>query len=441
MQVLVESTNNLGRRLIVTVPAERMETEIKNRLNQLTKTVRIDGFRKGKTPFRVVLQHYGQAVRGEIVEQLLKNSLNAALIQEKLQPASTPTIQSVKADEGCPLEYTATFEVYPDVTLQKLTDVSLEKWVVTIGDDDVTKVLEQIRKQHAKWENVDRAVHKDDKVVLDMTWFLDPNTPKEQKGINIVLEEHILKTGLQNLIGAKIGDEVDVTISQRTAAGGLKPIPAKAIVQGIAKPELPSDMQLGKHLGVAGNLEDVCREVKEHMQRELNVSLKKRLKNLVLEKLLERHPVQLPNEMLANELKMLEEDVKIQIAQQNALQPASIQLPDSAKESLTASAKQRVSLSILYSAVIKEFDLKVDRNQLQTYLGQLASMYENPEATMTSMVKDKKLMQQISLQILEEQVTDKLLEQVQFIDKPMKYSEVIQLLSPQQKVFQSSSQP
>lgn len=429
MQVSVETTSNLGRRVTVIVPPEQLEEEIKNRLANLSKTAKIEGFRPGKVPSRMIEQRFGASVRGEAVDKLLQSSLNAALQQEKLEPASTPTIESLKAEKGQPLEYIATFEVFPEVKLQSLTDIKLEKLNVDITEADVDRVLEQMRKQHAKWITVARSAQFGDRISFDLTWEdAAAQKTREQKNVAVILEEGRIPKGLEGLKGAKAKEEVKVEISLQGQE--QKRIPATAKIIKVDEPELPQlNEEFAKLLDVKGGMAGLRAEVRQHMDQQLEDALRNKTRNQVVEKLLERHQLEVPNQLLETEIEQMKREIHAQRMPNIPYDP-NMQVPPEALANLKNLAKQRVILSLIYSALIKKHALKVDFNKVKARVEQIASVFQDPIAMAESMLRDKATLNQVSAQVIEEQVIAKLLEEVQFTEKTLSYAEVMEIGHP-----------
>lgn len=430
MQVSVENIGNLERRITVALPPEALDNAVKKRLSELSRTLRIEGFRPGKAPVNIVEQRYGASVRGEVIEKLLQNSLNDALIQEKLDPVNMPTIHHIKADQGQPLEYTATFEVFPEVKLQGLSDLVLEKTNVTITPPDVDRVLEQMRLQHATWEEVQRAASMNDKVILDLNWMdneASPPKPREQHNVAVVLEEKIMTDDIKSLIGAKAGDSVNIGLHMQGAPG--KPtIPALAKVKQVMVAKLPNlDDEFAKYLDVKGGLTELRAEVQKHMELQLQANLKAKLRNQVIEKLLERHNLELPPKLVDAEIAHLEQETRAQLAQQGKQQEATAAWSEQTRANTVAMARRRVTLSIIYRVLMKEYDLKADVKRIRERVEQAASMFEDPNHMVTEIYKEPAMMQNIRSQVLEEQIIDKLLEQVKYTEKTADYAQVMQI--------------
>lgn len=413
IQVSVEITSSLGRRLNVTVPAERFEQAVKERIQRIAKTAKIDGFRPGKLPIKTAEKMFAEGARAEATEKLLQSTLQEALIQEKLQPAGYPTIESLKADAGAPLQYTAAFEVFPEVQLKSLDDVTLEKLVVSLTDADVTKVLEQMRKQHAQWEEVQHAAEMSDRVTFDLN---------EQKGLQLIIEEGAMPAEFIVLKGKKVGDEAKVQWQGKEAT-------VKVIKVEAAKlPEI--DNEFAKRLGVKdATVAGLNTEVRQHLQTELDRVLQGKLKSQLLEKLIECNPVELPKSAVDAEYEYLAKDFRERVKKQFGQEVKD--LPDSIKQQTQDDARRRVILGLLFPAVIKQFDLKVDDARVKQHVERVLSAFENTPGMIDMVYKDKNIMANIRSQVLEEQVVEKLLEQVKFTEKNATYSEVMKFADHQ----------
>lgn len=428
MQVSVETTSNLGRRLTVIVPADLLEDEVSARLKNLSKTAKIEGFRPGKIPSRVIEQRFGDSARGEVVNKVLQKSLNDALIQEKLEPASTPTIQSLKAEKGQPLEYVATFDVFPEVKLQDLSDVVLEKSKVNIAEADVDRVLEQMRVQHAKWIPVDRASKEGDKVTVDLKWPHEEKAAKfrEQRGVAFILSK-ALPPDLEVLKGTKVGDEVPVKLAiQVRGTPERTQVSAMGTVLTIAEPELPElNDEFAKTLEVAEGIQGLRAEVRDHMQKQADQVVKTKVRNRLVEALLERHHFELPEQVVETEKQQMEYELKMQ--QQSAVSPKDFELADSIRENIANMAKKRVTLSLIYSALIKEYQLKVDSNRVHERIEQIAVSFEDPKEMAQKMLQDRPTINRISTEVMEDQILEKLLEKIQYTEKNLDYAKVMEL--------------
>lgn len=429
-QVSVENTSNLGRRMNVSVPSDEIEMAIKDRLQRLTKTAQIQGFRQGKAPLKVIEQRYGSAVRREVVEELLQSSLSEALMQQNLRVAGLPNVESLKADTNQPLEYSAVFEIYPEIQLKDLSDLSLEKLKVAIKDSDVDKVIGQIQKQHVKWVVVDRAAQWDDQVTMNLIWD-DPEAASgksERKNAAIVLEKEVIAKEFEVLLGKKAGETIQIKIPvQKNRDEKPVDIAGQASIIQVAQASLPDvNEDFTKQLDVDGGVVGLRAEVQKQMQLQLDRNIKEKLKAQLIEKLLERHTIEeLPQGLIDQEVNRLAQELASQFHQDPQL--FANNLPEEMRNNFVSAAKQRVALSIIYGAVAKNHNLKVDNNRVKERMEQAAYSYQDPAAIMQKMAQDKQFISAIRSQILEEQIIDKLLEEVKYTEKPADYADVMKL--------------
>ena len=211
MQVSVEATKGLERRLTITVPAESIDSAVKSRLQQLAKTQRINGFRPGKVPVNVIKKRYGQAVRQEIAGEVMQRNFYEAITQEKITPAGMPSFEMKTDEDGKDLEYVAAFEVYPEVEVKDVAKIKVEKPAVEINDKDLSNMIDTLRKQHANYKEVKRKAKKDDKVTIDFIGTIDGEEFDGGKSEDFALEmgkDRMIPGFEKPIVGNKTGDEV-----------------------------------------------------------------------------------------------------------------------------------------------------------------------------------------------------------------------------------------
>jgi len=429
MQVSVETTSNLGRCMTVKVPPDQFENEFKIRLREYGKNAKIEGFRPDKVPPKILEQRFGVAAYREALNRVVQTSLNTALHQEKLQPAGSPKIEFIKEEKGQPLEYKATFEILPEITLNDMTDVALENLTVNLTDADVDHVLEQMRKQHADWVPVERAAELGDRLNLDFKWPA-PDSPgefHEEKNVSLVLESQA-NTPPEMIVlrGTKVGDEVEVplTLKSKITQEETK-VTAKAKVLKITEPKLPElNQEFADRLEVTGGIAGLRQEVKQHMEQQVKQVAKSKLRNQVVEQLLKHHTVELPAELVEKEGQQIEQEHR---SNQKAAGILVNEIPNELKEEIVAMAKDRVKLSLLYAAIIKKNGLKVDANRVRERLEQMVGMYQDSAGMVERMMQDQNTMYQISSQIMEEQVIEKVMEQIKLSDKAVSYNEIMEI--------------
>ena len=386
MQVSVETTQGLERRLTITVPAESIDSQVKSRLQQLAKTQRINGFRPGKVPVSVIKKRYGQAVRQEIAGEAMQRNFYEAIVQEKITPAGMPNFEMKTDVDGQDLEFVAAFEVYPEVEVKDVEKIEVEKPVVEITDADLETMMETLRKQHATWKEVKRKCKKDDRVTVDFVGTIDGEEFEGGKAENFELEmgkDRMIPGFEKPIVGAKAGDEVvaDVTFPEDYHAEALKGKEAqfKITVNKVEGLNLPKvDEEFAKLFGVEdGDVEALNTEVRKNMQRELEQTLKANVKEQVIEGLLANNELELPKALVDQEINALREQAKQRFSQQQGGNVDN--LPELPADLFQENARKRVSIGLLLGEVIKTEELKVDSAKVDALIETAASAYEDPQ--------------------------------------------------------------
>jgi trigger factor len=430
MQVSVETTQGLERRLTITVPAESVDNAVKSRLQQLAKTQRINGFRPGKVPVSVIKKRYGQAVRQEVAGDVMQQNFYQAIVQEKINPAGMPSFELTKDQDGEDLEFVAKFEVYPEVEVKGVDDIEIEKTVVEIADEDLDNMLETLQKQHGEWKEVKRKARKDDRMVIDFVGTIDGEEFDGGKAEDFTLElgkERMIPGFEKPLVGAKKGEEVivDVTFPEDYHAEALKGKEAQFTVnvkkvEGLTLPKV--DEEFAKLFGIEdGDVEALKAEVRKNMERELGQTLKTQLKEEVIAKLLEKNELDLPAALVDQEVNALREQAKQRFSQQGGGQ----NLPDLPADLFKDNAQRRVSIGLLLGEIIKQNDLKADQEKVDSLIETMASAYEDPQEVVDYYKNNQELMQQMQNVALEEQAIEWVVGQAKVTEVNKPFDEVM----------------
>ena len=432
MQVSVETTQGLERCVTVTVPAANVDDAVKARLQQLAKTQRINGFRPGKVPVKVLQKRFGASVRQEVAGDIMQRHFYEAIIQEKVTPAGMPTFDLTKDVAGEDLEFVATFEVYPEVELNALDKIAVEKPVVEIKDKDLKEMMVTLQKQHADWKEGKRKAKKDDRVTIDFVGTIDGEEFEGGKAEDFPLEMgkgRMIPGFEDNIVGLKPGEEcvADVTFPEDYHAENLKGKAAQfAItvkkVEGLNLPKV--DEEFAKLFGVEeGGVEALEAEVQKNMQRELDQTVKAKVKENVIEALLGAHEVEIPKALIDQEVNALREQAKQRFAQQAQGQTAN--LPELPAELFTENAQRRVSIGLILGEVIKVNDLKADEDKVNALIETTASAYEDPQEVIEYYKSNQELMSQMQNVALEEQAIEWVLEQAKVKEVKTKFDEIM----------------
>lgn len=430
MQVSIETTTGLERRMTITVPADRVNNEVNERINKAARTVRIDGFRPGKVPLTVVRKRFGASIRQEALGDLIRDTFYEAVTQEKLNPAGFPTIESIKDEGFDDVVYIAGFEVYPDVKLASFSGIKVERPTAEVSDADVEKMIDTLRRQRATFSDTQDAAKDQDRLDIDFDGSVDGEAFEggAAKGFSLVLGSKRMIPGFEDqLIGAKAGEErsLNVTFPEDYQAENLKGKAAvfKVKVNKVQTPVLPEvNDEFIKNFGVAaGGVEKFRADVRKNMERELRQAIKNRTKQQVLDGLLEVHTVEVPKALVSNEIGRLRQNMLQQFGG-NAKNFNPDMLPD---DLFSEQAKRSVSLGLIIGEVIKSAELKVDADRVRGLIEEVAESYETPSEVVNWYYNNREQLQQVEAVVLEDQVVDKILADAQVSDKAVGYEELL----------------
>ncbi|GAP76948.1 cell division trigger factor [Pseudoalteromonas sp. SW0106-04] len=428
MQVSVETTQGLERRLTITVPSENVETEVKKRLQQLSKTQRIDGFRPGKVPVSIIKKRYGTAVLQEVAGELMQRNYIEAIVSEKINPAGAPSFAPKTLETGKDLEFEATFEVYPEVELQGLDKIAVEKPAVEVKDEDLENMLETLRKQHASWKESDDKAGENDRVTIDFVGTIDGEEFEGGKAEDFPLElgQGRMIPGFEdNIVGKKAGEEVvaDVTFPEEYHAENLKGKAAQfaITVKKVEVQELPElNDEFAKLFGITeGGVDALKEEVKKNMSRELDQAVKAKVKEQAIEGLLEQNEVDVPKALVEQEIDALRK----QAAQRFGGDANN--MPELPAELFQEQAIKRVKTGLLLGEVIKANEIEADDAKVEELINTMASAYEDPSEVVEYYKSNDQLMQQMRNVAMEEQAIDALLANAKVTDVETAFDDIM----------------
>jgi trigger factor len=431
MQVSVESTGPLEKRLKVEVPEEKIATEVQNRLQSMTKTTRIKGFRQGKVPLKVVQKQYGSKVRQEVISEVMQNSLYEAITQEKLQPATRPELEDFDPEQKEGLVFTAKIEILPEITISPVEELTIEKPVCKVSDDDIDKMIEIVRKQHRKPEAVEREAAEDDSVVIDFIGRIDGEAFDGGTAKDFSLElgaKRFIEGFEDGLLGAKAGDKRVLKLkfpdeyANKTLAGKdvVFEVDVK-VVNELVLPEL--DSELFATLGVTeGGLEEFRAEVRKNMQRESEQATLTRVKESVMQKLYEANKIDLPATLVANEVTKLQTQYKSTLLQQGF---NAEDIPMGDPSMINGQAEKRVTLQLLVADIIKTNGIKVDPAKVRAMIEKAAVGYEDTSEVINWYYSDKNRLAEVEALALEEEVINWIMEKAQVNETELAFDALI----------------
>ncbi|MFK0089861.1 trigger factor [Pseudomonas sp. NPDC090755] len=427
MQVSVENTSALERRMTIAVPAERVETEVNKRLQQTARRAKVPGFRPGKVPMSVIRQRYEDAARQEAFGDLVQASFYEAVVEQKLNPAGAPAVEPKSFEKGKDLEYVAVFEVFPEFTVAGFDSIAVERLSAEVADADLDNMLEVLRKQNVRFEAAERAAQNEDQLNIDFVGKIDGEAfaGGSAKGTQLVLGSGRMIPGFEEgLVGAKAGEERVLNLAfpedyQNLDLAG-KTAEFTVTVNSVSEPKLPElNEEFFAQFGIKESGVDGFRaEVRKNMERELRQAIKTKVKNQVMDGLLAANPIEVPKALLENEVNRL----RVQAVQQFGGNIKPEQLP---AELFEEQAKRRVVLGLIVAEVVKQNDLKPDEARVREMIQEMASAYQEPEQVVAWYYKNDQQLNEVRSVVLEEQVVDTVLQKATVTDKSVSYEEAV----------------
>lgn len=433
MQVSIETTSGLERRLTVGVPAERIESEVDSRLQKAAGNVRLPGFRPGKVPMKVMRQRFGAGVRQEVLGEVMSQTFQEAVVQEKLRPAGQPSIEAKSLEAGKDLEYVATFEVFPEVDVVEIKGFDIEQPVAEVTDADVDNIIEVFRKQQGSWQTVEREARDGDKVNINYTGTRDGEAFEGGSAENSDLElgsGRMIPGFEDGIVGMQAGQEktLQLNFPEDYHKEDLQGAAVEFAVAVNAVQEMvpaPLDETLFAKYGVEeGGLDTFRSEVRQNMARELKNAVQGKVKQQVMDTLLEAHEsLEVPQALVSREIDAMRGQMFQQFggAAGKDLDLKSL-LPD---DMFKDNAERRVKLGLVLAELVSKLDLKADGAKVREAVEELASTYQDPEEVVNYYYSNQEQLAAIESRVLEDQMVAKLLENANIVEKQCSYQEAI----------------
>ncbi len=424
MQVSVETTSVLERRMTVEVSEDRINSEVNSRLNSIARTARLDGFRAGKVPFSIIKKrHHGQVLQ-EVVGEVIQSTFYEAIANEKLQPVGAPSIDPQPIGENGALSYTAVFEVYPELTLASMDEITINKPVAEITPADVDAMIDKVRKQKVVWQTVERAADNKDRVVINFKGSIDGEefAGGSAEKMPVELGAGRMISGFEEqLIGAVAGEErtLDLSFPEEYHAKELagKPVQFAVTVISVEEPVLPEiDDEFVKSLGVdSGSVDELRKQIEQSMQLELDNALRSSIKQEVSEKLLEINDVAVPKAMV-------DQDVESSAKRTNTTLD---QLTDEQRAKMTEISEKRVATGLIFSEIVKNNNLSVPAERLRAEVEKMASTYDEPEQVIDWYYGDNARLSDVEGVVLEDMIVDFVLDAAKVTEVPSTFDAMV----------------
>jgi trigger factor len=434
MQVSIETTSGLERRLTVGVPAERIESEIDSRLQKAAGNVKLPGFRPGKVPMKVMRQRFGAGVRQEVLGEVMSQSFQEAVVQEKLRPAGQPSIEPKTLEAGKDLEYIATFEVFPEVEVVEIKGFEVEKPVADVTDEDVDNIIEVFRKQQGSWEVVERAAADGDKVNIDYSGTRDGEEFEggSATGSDLELGSGRMIPGFEDgLAGMVAGEEKTLQLSfpddyhsEELKGAAVEFKVTLNNVQEMAPAELNEEL-FAKYGVEEGGLDEFRTEVRQNMARELKNAVDSKVKEQVMEAVSAAHDsVEVPRALMEREVEAMRNQMFQQFGGAGGAQDLDLKslLPD---EMFTENAEKRVKLGLVLAELVSKLQLKVDADKVRATIEEMASTYQDPDEVINYYYSNQEQLASVESKVLEDQMVEKLLDNAQIVEKECSYQDAL----------------
>ena len=439
MQVSIETTSGLERRMTIVVPSESFEHEISARLNETAKRARIAGFRPGKVPLKEVRRRFGAAVRQEVAGELMQRSFTDAIKQESLAPAGQPRLEVISMNAGTDLEFAATFEVFPAIDLVGFGSVAVKRAHADVTDDDVGRMVAKLREQRRTFADVARAAQDGDRVTIDFTGTLDGATFDGGTGsdVSFVLGQgQMIADFEQGVRGHAAPESVsfDAKFPEDYRAENLrgKTVRFEVAIKSVGEPKLPElDEAFLKAFGIeAGGVDAFKVEVRANMVRELDAAVRNQLKRQVMDELDRLHTVQLPASLVHREIGSLRHQMAHQLGlhghdHDHEHHDGHQDMPDVPDEVFRKEAERRVKVGLIVNHVISSTNLAPDAARVRARIEDLAKPYTQPEQVINWYYSNPEQLSQIEMAVLEEQVVERILAAASVTDVSSTYDDVI----------------
>lgn len=430
MQVSVEASTSLERRVTVTVPAEKIDSAVDKKVQETAKTIRLDGFRKGKVPTKVVKKRYGASIRQEVLGDVIQSSYFEALQEAKINPAGMPEIEPKEdAGEG-DFSYVAVVEVYPEIELADASGLNIERQAGKITDTDVDNMIEMLRKQQSEWNEVARAAADGDQVNIDFKGFVDGEAfdGGEAAGHDLVIGSGSMIPGFEDgITGMSAGEEKDITVTfpedyQAEHLAG-KEATFKITAHKVSESILPElNEEFYAKFSPKGKGEDNFKaEIRTNMEREMTQALKGKLKNAVLDAYVELNEFDVPKALVKEELGRLKQQALQQFGGGNQQLDPSI-LPD---EMFQDQADKRVKVGLLAGEVIKANEMAADEDKVKALVEEMAQGYEDPKEFVDYYLNNAEQRSQLEGVVLEDMVVEHLLAAGTVTDTEVDYETAV----------------
>ncbi|MBI1397625.1 MAG: trigger factor [Betaproteobacteria bacterium] len=431
MQASLETLSTLERRLKVAVPVQQIDTEIENRLKRIQRTVKLHGFRPGKVPMKVVAQQYGPQVRQEVLGDTVERTFGEAVKEKNLRVAGYPKIETqAAAEDAGAFEFTATFEVFPEVAIGDISKVVVERPAVSVGDTEVDKTIDVLRKQRTQYNKVDRAAKDGDAVVIDYVGTMDGEAFEggSAKGQAVVLGEgRLLPDFEKQLSGMSAGETRTFELvfpedyHDKGVAG--KAASFDVTLVAVQEPIVPEvDAEFAKTLGIEdGDIGRMREDVRVNLEREVDRRVQARVKDQALKALMDNATLEVPKALVDMEVNRLMAGT----AESMKARGMSEQLDNMPRDVFEPEARRRVLIGLVLAEIVRAEGIRAEPDQVRKVVEDYAQSYEHPEEVVRWYYQSPDRVREVESVVVENNVVDWLLGKVSVVEKTVDFDELM----------------
>ncbi|MDO5639503.1 MAG: trigger factor [Neisseria sp.] len=432
MSVTVETLENLERKIVLTLPWAAINAETDKRLKQTQRRVKIDGFRPGKAPLKMVESMYGAGVQNDVMNEQVQKAFYDIAVSEDLKVAGMPRFEGVEEqDDQEAFKVAAVFEVFPEISVGDLSAQEIEKVTAEVGDAEIDKTIDILRQQRTRFNHVEREAENGDRVIIDFEGKIDgvPFDGGSSKNYPFVLGNgQMLPEFEAGVLGLKEGESKDVEVNFPEDYHG-KDVAGKTAVftitlSNVSAPVLPEvDEQFAKALGIEdGDVAKMREEVKKNVEREVKRRTQDQTKEAVMEALLKATEIQLPKALVADEAARLAAEMKQNFVNQGMADAANLDLP---ADMFNEQAERRVALGLILAKLVEENKLEPSEEQIKGVVSEFAESYEDPQEVIEWYFADQQRLQGPTSLAIEANVVDFVLGKAKVSEKALSFDEVM----------------
>ncbi|MDB6096594.1 MAG: trigger factor [Francisellaceae bacterium] len=427
-QVSIENTSSLGRKLIITVPAEKVQIALNNAMKQFAKNLFVPGFQKGKVNPKIVEKKFNTSTdRSQAINKILESNLLEILKEKDLKPAGRPLVEEIKYETGEDLSFTVLIEIFPEINLSDISQLTVEKLTVSITDTDVENATEKLSEQFADWVTVDRPANMGDRIKMDYFSTIDGKSYENNSGKDVLVElgaKHFIEGFEEGLLGAKKGDKVEMDL-QFPFDWRIESIRGKQshfvvdVKEVSVKNKAQLDQDFAKKIGANGDTEeDIKQMVRKNLEKQVQELIKIKAREDLLKKVLAANPIDLPQSLIEREMQDMHDEMH-----QNE---KHVNHHDCQHQGLEEEAKRRVALGLLLSEVIKKENLTLNKDKVKEKIAEIGQAFGNSDFVESMYYESEHLLQNIQNSVFMDQAVDHLLQKAQTIENACSFDELVQ---------------